>query len=93
MAKMSLHPKVANGVIAGAIMTVVTAELSRRGITLAPEEAGGLTVLAGLAIGYWTPNDDGDGAADQPQEPVPLPAPAPGPPVGPLPAPQPLIQP
>ena len=63
-------------------MSILVAEANRRGLTLAPEEASGLTVLLSLVAGYFV-------AGDPDPQVVAVPPPPP-PQVGPQ---QPLINP
>ena len=69
-----LHPKVSSSVVAGAIVSIVMGELSRRGITLSPDEAAGFTALIALVAGFFTPSND---EPDQPAIPNPVSAPPP----------------
>lgn len=69
-----LHPKVSAGVVAGAMTSLVVAELGRRGITIAPEEGASLTVLLTLVAGYFVGNgSNGDVAVPAAPAEVPVP--------------------
>lgn len=85
----AFHPKVTAGVVAGALTGLIIAEVNRRGITVAPDEAADLTVLLSFAAGWFMPSDDGavpiapavlaEPAAPRPQ-PTQLQTPSPPPP-------------
>jgi hypothetical protein len=57
---MALHPKVTAGVVAGAVVSLIVAEATRRGWTIAPDEASALTVLLTFAAGYFVPSNGAD---------------------------------
>jgi hypothetical protein len=80
--RMALHPKVSSSVVAGAVMSILLGEANRRGITIAPDEAAGLSTLIALLAAYYTSSgDDGLSAPVLPLDvPQPLrsPPPAPG---------------
>ena len=52
---LNLHPKVAAGTLAGAVVGIIIAELARYGITIAPDEASNITVILSFLAGYITP--------------------------------------
>jgi len=56
-------------------MSILVAEANRRGLTLAPEEASGLTVLLSLVAGYFVQGDPAPVPATQtlPQISIPTP--------------------
>lgn len=65
----TLHPKVSAGVVAGAITSLVVAELGRRGIQITGDEGASITVLLSFAAGYFMPpgdNGNGNGNAAAP---------------------------
>ncbi len=55
-----MHPKVTAGVVAGAIVGLLVAEATRRGIPIAADEASDLTVLVSFATGYFVSSNGSD---------------------------------
>lgn len=66
-----IHPKVGATVVAGALTGLLIAELNRRGVTIAPDEAADITVILSALAAWLMPGS----AADAPAAISPTPPP------------------